>query len=325
MDLVHPLRKDCVRWDVTSNIFTGDCLKKCTSPFDWAQNSKMSKALAIQDAARGSLTKFLRLLSAFVFDCGLSMSEANLILRTAAVQSAAVRQLQDKNRVNISGIAALTGIPRGEVSRILNSSENTRVEAIRARQNITSKILTAWHSDPDYLTASHRPRNLELFGNGQSFESLVKAYGQGIPVRAILDELKRVGAIELLSSSQKVSPKMPLAINPRITHKKIKDFDGATARLLLCLVSQSESSFVEKVFDTEVSSELVPRVRRRFGENSPTLLQKVQNKLEAKQANQRHNDPHRVARLSRKTICKRRKADLTEQSLKSRRNLHRNP
>ena len=38
----------------------------------------------------------------------MSMGELNLILRTAAVQSAAERQLENTNRINISGIAAIT-------------------------------------------------------------------------------------------------------------------------------------------------------------------------------------------------------------------------
>ena len=156
-------------------------------------------------AARKSLIKLLRPLSTFVFDCGLSISEVNLILRTAAVQSAAVRQLQDSNRVNISGIAAITGIPRGEVSRILKSRGSfTAIGETQVRQNITSRILSAWHCDPDYLTADRRPRDLKIFGGGPTFESLVRAYGQGIPVRAILDELKRVGAVQVLASSQKI-------------------------------------------------------------------------------------------------------------------------
>jgi hypothetical protein len=305
------------------NIVIGNVLDRSTSGFDSAQRARISKAEAIQEAARESLTKLFRPLSAFVLDCGLSISEANLILRTAAVQSAAVRQLENSNRVNISGIAATTGIPRGEVSRILNSGGSLTIGEIKARQNITSKILSAWHRDPNYLTASRRPRNLKIFGGGPTFESLVRRYGQGIPVRAVLDELKRVGAIQLLTSSQKILPKMSLAINPRISYKKISDLDATMHDLFVCLPSLSDSEFVEKVSGTKVWSGRVPLIRRRFGPNAIALLRELQTKLALKKAKHHPEDAQQVAHLSVKIVYREARAQLAKRSLKGRRNFHR--
>jgi hypothetical protein len=314
------VREGCPRF---FNIVIGNFLDKSTSDFDSAPRSKLSKAEAIQEAARKSLTKLFRPLSAFLIDCGLSISEANLILRTAAVQSAAMRQLENSNRVNISGIAAITGIPRGEVSRILNSSGSLTIGAIKGRQNITSKILSAWHRDPNYLTASRRPRNLKIFGVGPTFESLVRKYGQGIPVRAVLDELKHVGAIQLLASSQKIIPRMSLAINPRITYKKIRDLDATTDDLFLRLRSFSDSAFVEKMSGTKVWSGRVPLIRRKFGPNAMALLRELQTELALKKAKHHPEDEQHMARLSVKIVYSEARAELAKHSLKSRRNFHR--
>jgi hypothetical protein len=314
------VREGCPRF---FNIVIGNFLDKSTSDFDSAPRSKLSKAEAIQEAARKSLTKLFRPLSAFLIDCGLSISEANLILRTAAVQSAAMRQLENGNRVNISGIAAITRIPRGEVSRILNSSGSLTIGAIKGRQNITSKILSAWHRDPNYLTASRRPRNLKIFGVGPTFESLVRKYGQGIPVRAVLDELKHVGAIQLLTSSQKIIPKMSLAINPRITYKKISDLDATTDELFLRLPSFSDSAFVEKVSGTKVWSGRVPLIRRKFGANAMALLRELQTELALKKAKHHPEDEQHMARLSVKIVYSEASAELAKHSLKSRRNFRR--
>ena len=215
------------------------------SQLDSTQRPKKSKAAAIQEAARKSLPRWLRPLSAFVLDCGLSISEVNSMLRMVVVHTASTRQLEHGNRVNISGIAAITGIPRGEVSRILNSSGNPTIRPTRRHQIVTSRILSAWHRNPQFLTADHRPRVLKIFGGGRTFESLVRIYGQGIPVRAILDELTRVGAIQLTASSQKILPKMTVPINPSTTHKKIRNFDTATEKLFSDLMS-SDDAFVER-------------------------------------------------------------------------------
>jgi Family of unknown function (DUF6502) len=247
----------------------------------------------------------------------------NLILRAAAVQSAAARQLENSNRVNISGIAAITGIPRGEVSRTLNSSGSFTSRAIQGRQNITSKILSAWHCDPNYLTASRRPRNLKIFGGGPTFESLVKRYGQGTPIRAVIDELKRVGAIQLSTSSQKILPKMPLAINPRITYKKISDLDATLDDLFFWLTSPSNSAFVGKAFGTKVWSGRVPLVRRSVGPNAIALLRELQTKLALKKAKHHPEDAQQVAHLSVKIVYSEAHGQLAKRSLKSRRNFHR--
>jgi hypothetical protein len=245
------------------------------------------------------------------------------MLRTAAVQGAAVRQLESSNRVNISGIAAITGIPRGEVSRILNRNGSVVIRERKGRQNITSKILSAWHCDPNYLTASRRPRNLKIFGGGPTFESLVRRYGQGIPIRAVLDELKHVGAIQLLTSSQKILPKMPLAINPRISYKKIRDLDATIDDLFLCLPSLSYSASVEKVSGTKVWSGRVPLARRRFGPNAIALLRELQTKLALEKAKHHPEDAQQVAHLSVKIVYREARAQLGKRPLKSRRNLHR--
>ena len=299
-------------------------MDRSVSRLESTRGAKILRVAAVQEAARKSLTKLSRPLSAFVFDCGLSISELNLILRTAAVQSAAVRQLENSSRVNLSGIAAITGIPRAEVSRILNSSGSVAIGAIQGRQNVTSRILTAWHSDRDYLTAGGRPRDLKIFGGGPTFESLVGTYGQGIPVRAIVDELKRVGAVQLLTSSQKLLPKMALAINPRITYKKIRELDATAEDLCLCLLSPSDGAVVQKVSGTRAWSGRVPLARGRLKANAIALIRELQTKLALKKKKNRNEGTQKVAHLSLKIVYKEARAQSTKRSPKSRRNFHRN-
>jgi hypothetical protein len=235
-----------------------------------------------------------------------------------------VRQLESSARVNISGITAMTGIPRGEVSRILSSKGRLTIGAIQARQNITSRILSAWHLAPDYLTTDRRPRILKIFGGGPTFESLVKTYGQGIPVRAVLDELTRIGAIQLQTSSQTVLPKMSLAINPRITYKKIRELDAATNDLAPCLLNDSNVAFVESVSGAKVWSGSVPLVRRRFGPNAIALLRELQTKLAQKEAKHRAEEAQKVASLSMMIVYRETHGQRPKDSVKSRRNFHRN-
>ncbi len=131
---------------------------------------------------------------------GLSIQELQSILRESAIRSVAERQLEVLRRVNISGIAASTGIPRAEISRILKSTAGPLGKFADRQQQSTNRILAAWHQDPKFTTPEGKPADLKIYGRGPTFESLVRNHGRGIPTRAMLDELTRAGAAEVLSS-----------------------------------------------------------------------------------------------------------------------------
>ena len=202
---------------------------------------RKSDGSSVHAAARNVLRKLLEPLSRLAFDCGLSVKELNSMLREAAVQSAAGRQLEDERRINVSGIAATTGIPRGEISRILKNSEIATDKRGNGSQNPINRILAAWHNDTRFLTANRHPAELDLYGRGSTFESLVRRHGRGIPVRAIFDELTRIGAVEL-SASQKVSPKMSVAVDRRITPEVIEAFGCWATDLLPARLQKVKSS-----------------------------------------------------------------------------------
>jgi Family of unknown function (DUF6502) len=185
----------------------------------------------IQVAARKTLRQLLEPLSGLAFDCGLSIGEVNSILREAAVRGVAGRQLEDEKRINISGIAAATGVSRAEISRILRDGDAAPELIDDRHQNPANRILAAWHRDPRFLTSNRLPAALKLYGRGATFEFLVRQYGRGLPTRAVFDQLTRIGAIEL-RASQEVSPKMSVAVDQRITPQMIKAYGGWATDLL---------------------------------------------------------------------------------------------
>lgn len=203
---------------------------------------RKSNGSSVHLAARIVLKKLLEPLSRLAFDCGFSVNELHSMLREAAVRSAAGRQLEDERRINISGIAATTGISRGEISRILKYGEIATDKVSNGRQNPINRILAAWHSDTRFLTANQLPAELDLYGRGVTFESLVRRHGRGIPVRAIFDELTRIGAVEL-TASQKIFPKTTVAVNRRITPEVIEAFGGWATGLLSAELRNAKSAY----------------------------------------------------------------------------------
>jgi len=151
------------------------------------------RAAAVHAAASQALGPILQPLAAFVLDSGLSVRELEVLFRTAAVLSVAARQRASGQRVNISGIAATTGIPRAEISQILRAPKRPAATRPLAPSPI-NRVLAAWHEEPGYQKPSGKPADLRVFGAAPSFEALAKKHGAGLPTRAILDELARAGA-----------------------------------------------------------------------------------------------------------------------------------
>ena len=223
-----------------------------------------SNGSSVRPAARKVLKKLLEPLSRLAFDCGFSVNELHSMLREAAVRSAVGQQLEDERRINISGIAATTGISRGEISRILKYGEIATDKVGNGRQNPINRILAAWHSDTRFLTANKLPAELDLYGRGFTFESLVRRHGRGIPVRAIFDELTRIDAVEL-TASQKIFPKTSVAVNRRITPELIQAFGGWATDLLSAEIRNAKSSYppVSKTARLRVTISAEGRSKRR--------------------------------------------------------------
>src|SRR5258707_7742405 len=190
-----------------------------------ALHQKRSNAADVQIAARKAFAKILKPLSELALNSGISVSELNSILRQSAIRGVAAQQINDASRINISGIAAITGISRSEISRTLKSSRR-EFQTAAFSQTLANTILRAWYSDPRYLTASLQPRDLKMYGGGSTFESLVKRYGRGIPTRAIFDELVRIGAIAM-RGSQEVFPRRPIATGQRLAIRGISTIGAA--------------------------------------------------------------------------------------------------
>jgi uncharacterized protein DUF6502 len=237
--------------------------------------------------ARKALLGLLEPLAGFVLDSGLSIHDLTRMFREAAVRSVAAQQREGSRRLNISGISASTGIPRAEVSRILNSaSRNVTLESERGKQS-TNKVLAAWHQNPKYTNANGQPADLRIYGRGATFEKLVESHARGIPVRAMLDELTRTGAIEI-KSPQVVRMKSLRAIDRGATPQVLKAFGERSSALLSTLLQNMRhpeaASFVASASGTGISQDAVPWIRTEVATRGARFLADLEDLLEPKRS-----------------------------------------
>lgn len=125
---------------------------------------------------------------------GISHAEFSNWAKQAFVHEAEKHfSVDEKKKPTVSRIAVVTGINRKEVKRLQELPEEERVSL--SRNNRAARVVTGWLQDTEFLNAEGKPKPLNYGTADEGFNLLVKRYSGDVPVRAILDELVRVGTV----------------------------------------------------------------------------------------------------------------------------------
>ena len=208
-----------------------------------------------------------------MFDAGVTVQELNHLLRNRAVHTATKRVIKECGRNSKSRVAIMTGLPRSEVTKVLGSLDPTPKPAIG--QHAGRRVLAAWYDNPRFLAANGEPAVLPIFGKNCSFEQLVSVHGGGIPVRAMLDELTQIDAVEQLPD-QKVRAKSRLPILTGVTTNAIDAVGERCADLLTTLTKNMRRSrpplFEATALVLDADLDMVSIVRRELAEQGAAFI-----------------------------------------------------
>lgn len=129
------------------------------------------------------------------------------LARFAFVRAAQEMSRTRKGKVNQSRVAAQTGLSRADVKRLL---QNNAFDADRSDESPVERVMNGWRTDRLFSHRPGEPKRLRISGSGGSFIHLARKYGGDVPHRALLDELRRIGAVrdhgDSVSFSLKGSP-----------------------------------------------------------------------------------------------------------------------
>jgi hypothetical protein len=225
-----------------------------------------------------------------MFDTGVTVHEFSQLVRERAVRNAARRVYKESGRDSKSRVAIVTGLPRSEVARILSSDDVPPGK--RMGQHPARKVLSAWFDNPRFLAANGEPAILPIFGKRRSFEQLVSMHSRGIPVRAMLDELTHIDAVERLSD-QRVKAKSRAPILTGLTGSAIAVIGERTRDLLDTLTNNvrrtSKPLFEGTALVDEADLEMVSLVRREIAEQGANFINSANSLLSRSGAK-----PHRA-------------------------------
>jgi hypothetical protein len=125
------------------------------------------------------------------------------------------------------------------------------------------------------LAANGEPAVLPIFGKRRSFEQLVSMHSAGIPVRAMLDELTRIDAVERLED-QRVKAKSRIPILTGMTPGAIAVIGERTRDLLDTLTNNlrrtSKPLFEGTALADEIDPEMISLFRREIAEQGASFL-----------------------------------------------------
>ena len=152
-----------------------------------------------RDSLVSAVSALFRPLARALVDYGVTIPEAESLLRAVSVHEVADVQTARGKRPNASRIALLTGLDRKEITRILRHAP--RIDhTLQARCHRANKVLSGWHGDRAFVH-NDKPLVLPIKTEERkrpSFWILASRYAPGVYPGLILNELSRVGALEKL-------------------------------------------------------------------------------------------------------------------------------
>ena len=125
---------------------------------------------------------------------GMTPKRFSELARSAFVQAAANMSKLRNGKVNHSRVAAQTGLSRADVKRLLTRN---MFDSVRPDQTPVRRVISGWRTDRKFANRDGSPKRLRISGSSTSFTGLVKKHGGDVPHRAVLDELRRIGAVSV--------------------------------------------------------------------------------------------------------------------------------
>jgi hypothetical protein len=179
----------------------------------------------------------------------------------------------------VSRVSVITGLSRKEVARVQSLPVVADDTAQQEQYNRAARIISGWVNDEDYQDDQGQPALLPVEGSEISFASLVKKYSGDVPVRALLDELLRVGAV--LKQDNKMLTLKERAYVPRAGDLENVAILGVDVAGLLNTIDnnlqpeQKQALFQRKVYYDNLPEEALEELRAMTREHGQVLLEKL--------------------------------------------------
>ncbi len=188
---------------------------------------------------------------------------------------------------SISRASILTGLTRKDVQRLVTGPEPVHALPTDAANRAT-RVLTGWVRDAHCQDASGQPLPLSLQDGEHNFAELVRRYSGDMPVRAVLDELLRVGAV-VRRDDQLLVP-VTRAYVPKSSEVDMLAILGNDVADLVTTIDHNlqhgdtDPRYQRKVMYLSIPAAVVPDFKRESAARAQSLLEHLDRWLSDKDA-----------------------------------------
>ena len=127
---------------------------------------------------------------------GVTYPQLIAALKPAFLQAAYAELAESGQRISDSAISIVSGVHRKDVRALSQKQPAPRL------LSLAGEVIVRWTSDARYMAQDGSPRPLPLRGGNDhdqpSFDQLTQSVSRDLHSRAVLDELSRLGVLEVI-------------------------------------------------------------------------------------------------------------------------------
>jgi hypothetical protein len=174
------------------------------------KTSDASRSDVLLDQALAMLAPLVRLLVAN----GVTFPQLVAALKPVFLHAAQAELSESGQRINDSAISIVSGVHRKDV-RALSSESRLKAHPRAPLRSLAGEVVARWASDSHYVDQDGVPRALPVRNgnakNEPSFEQLSQSVSRDFHSRAVLEELIRLGFVEISGGTARLDVECAIA------------------------------------------------------------------------------------------------------------------
>lgn len=225
-----------------------------------------------------AVLRLLRPLVRILLRNGMSYGTFSDLAKWIYVDVATKEFVIEGKKQSTSRVAVLTGLSRKEVKR-MQGIKRPDDSAQDEKYNRAARIIAAWRREPEFQDADGEPSVLSISGPWSTFSDIVRRFSGDMPVRAVLDELLRIGAVEQLDNGNIALVKK--AYIPENSEAEKINILGTDVRHLIGTIDNNlnlvstEVRFQRKVSYDNLPKEALPAFKKLSFKKAQKLLEQL--------------------------------------------------
>jgi hypothetical protein len=183
---------------------------------------------------------------------GVTYPQLVAALKPVFLRAARTELSESDKRISDSAISIMSGVHRKDVRAL---TAERRSPAPSRVLSLVDEVLARWLGDPRYVAEDGMPRALPLRNGNEkdepSFEQLTRSVSRDFHSRAMLEEMLRLGVVDVADDVVRLRPERALASHEfseavLAVARNIRDHLAATERNLAALQTRDRSPFLEQ-------------------------------------------------------------------------------